>query len=211
MRAFILASTQPRPAAHAPEILLHVATELCPLWRATEETLEAAGLPPPFWAFAWAGGQALARYVLDHPQTVADKRVLDFAAGSGLAAIAAAMAGAREVEASEIDPFAPHAMRLNAALNDVSIQPVPRDVTQEAGGWDVILAGDVCYDRKESEATLTWLRVRAGEGADVLIGDPGRAYLPETGLTRLAEYTIETTLELEDASLKRTGVWRLEP
>lgn len=210
MRAFILASTQPRPTAHAPEILLHVATELCPLWQATEETLEAAGLPPPFWAFAWAGGQALARYVLDHPEIVAGQRVLDFAAGSGLVGIAAAIAGARAVEASEIDPFAPHAMHLNAALNEVSLSPILRDVTREAGGWDVILAGDVCYDREESAAALAWLRARAGEDATVLIGDPGRAYLPETGLTRLAEYTVETTLELEDMSLKRTGVWRMD-
>ncbi len=210
MRAFILAATQPRPAAHAPEILLHVATELCPLWRATEETLEAAGLPPPFWAFAWAGGQALARYVLDHPEIVTGKRVLDFAAGSGLAGIAASMAGARDVEGSEIDPFAPHAMRLNAALNAAAITPVLRDVTKEAGGWDVILAGDVCYDREQSAATLAWLRARVAEGATVLIGDPGRAYLPDSGLTKLAEYMVETTLELEDMSLKRTGVWRMD-
>ena len=209
--AFIRAQTRLLPVPHAPELRLHVADEATPLWEKTEEELGAMGLPPPFWAFAWAGGQALARHVLDHPGLVKGGRVLDFAAGSGLAGIAAARAGAGAVEASDIDPFAIEAIRLNAAANGVAVTPVHADLVGEDRGWHAVLAGDVCYERDMAERVTAWLAMLAGRGALVLIGDPGRAYLPRGRLERIAEYRVPTTRELEDAEVKRTAVWRLGP
>lgn len=205
---FILAHTELVAVPHAPEIRLHLATEATPLWQKTEEELGEIGLPPPFWAFAWAGGQAVARHVLDHPSLVAGKNVLDFASGSGLAGIAAALAGAARVTATDIDPFSLSAIALNAQANGVALEATRDDVTDRDEGWDVVLAGDVCYERDMAQRTTDWLERLARRGATVLIGDPGRAYLPKPRLQALAVYRIETTRELEDSEVKRTTVWR---
>ena len=207
-RAFILANTCVLPVPHAPEIKLHLADEATELWEKTEEELGLIGLPPPFWAFAWAGGQALARYILDHREIVAGRRVLDFAAGSGLVGIAAAMAGAARVEACEIDEFAIDAIVLNAALNGVAIASRLGDVVGSDDGWDVVLAGDVSYQKDMAEAATDWLAGLAKRGADVLIGDPGRTYLPRDRLRSIAEYRVAVTRALEDAEIKRTAVYR---
>jgi predicted nicotinamide N-methyase len=206
---FIRAHTRLVPPPHTPELVLHVATEATPLWLKTEEELGELGLPPPFWAFAWAGGQALARYVLDHPEAVAGRRVLDFASGSGLVAIAAALAGAARVEATDIDGFAVAAVGLNAAANGVTVEVANEDVVGQDRGWDVVLAGDVCYERDMASAVTDWLGALARRGALVLVGDPGRSYLPRERLRELAVYQVPTTRELEDNEVKRTTVWRL--
>jgi len=206
--AFILAQTRLRPVPHAPEIVLHVADEATALWSRTEEELGAIGLPPPFWAFAWAGGQALARYVLDHPGTVAGRRVLDFAAGSGLVAIAAAKAGAARIEACDVDPFAIEAIALNAARNGVAVEPHLADLVGADAGWDVVLAGDICYQQELAERATAWLFALHRRGATVLVGDPGRSYLPADRLEALAAYAVPVTRALEDAEIKRTSVWR---
>jgi predicted nicotinamide N-methyase len=207
--AFIRSQTRLLPVPHAPEIRLHVADEATSLWQKTEDELGEIGLPPPFWAFAWAGGQALARYVLDHPDPVRGRRVLDFASGSGLVAIAAAMAGAGSVEACDIDPFAEAAMRLNAAENGVAIRPRLEDLVGRDEGWDAVLAGDICYERDTASRVIAWLAALQGRGATVLIGDPGRSYLPKDRLDQLATYEVPVTRALEDAEVKRSGVWRL--
>lgn len=207
--AFIVAETEIRPVPHVPEIRLHVAHEAIALWQKTEEELEAMGLPPPFWAFAWAGGQGLARYLLDHPAEVAGRRVLDFATGSGLVAIAAAMAGGGPVLAVDIDPFAVVAARLNAAENGVAIEAAQRDVIGLDEGWDVILAGDVCYEQGMAAQVLAWLGGLRQRGARVLLGDPGRSYLPKQGLVELASYEVPVVGALEDHAIKRTAIWTL--
>ena len=210
-RAFIRAETRLRSVPHAPEIVLHVADEATPLWERTEEELGAMGLPPPFWAFAWAGGQALARYLLDHPALVAGRRVLDVASGSGLVAIAAAKAGARQVEASDIDAFAAAAIAVNAAANDVEIAVHLGDLVGSDEGWEVVLAGDVFYERDLAARMLDWLRALDRRGAEILIGDPRRSYLPVDELVEVASYEVPVTRELEDQEVKRTRVWRLAP
>ena len=191
----------------APEMRLQLADEAVPLWRKTEESLSELGLPPPFWAFAWAGGQALARYVLDRPELVRAKRALDFASGSGLVAIAAALAGGTQVEASEIDPFAQAAIALNAAANGVSVDVLAEDVIGQDRGWDVVLAGDVAYERDMAAAAFAWLEGLARRGALVLVGDPRRSYLALDRLECVAEYSVPTSRALEDAEIKRTGVF----
>ncbi|MGL4240615.1 MAG: class I SAM-dependent methyltransferase [Beijerinckiaceae bacterium] len=211
-RAFVLAHTRLLPVPHAPEISLHVADESTPLWRRTEEELGEIGLPPPFWAFAWAGGQALARYVLDHPEIVRGRRVLDFASGSGLVAIAAAKGGAAEVLAADIDAFALAAIPINGAANAVgSIAVTGEDLIGADIGWDVILAGDICYERSTAERVLAWLERLAARGAVTLIGDPGRAYLAKERLELLATYQVPTTRDLEDSEIKRSSVWAVSP
>ena len=209
--AFVRANTRPRPVPLVPEISLHVADEAVPLWQKTEDELGALGLSPPFWAFAWAGGQALARYILDNPTLVAGKRVLDFASGSGLVAIAAAKSGARTVEACEIDDFAVAAIMLNAEANGANVQAIRADLIGRDEGWDVVLAADVCYEREMAARAFDWLASLAARGAEVRIGDPGRTYLPRGRLERIAEYRVPVTRELEDAEIKNTGVWRLLP
>lgn len=179
--AFILAETRLRPVPHAPEISLHVADEATELWQKTEEELGEIGLPPPFWAFAWAGGQALARYILDHPETVRGRRVLDFASGSGLVAIAAMKAAATEVTACDIDPFAIAAIGLNAEANGVSITSIEADIVGQDQGWDTVLAGDICYERDLAARVVDWLFGLSSRGATVLIGDPGAATCRRTG------------------------------
>src|SRR5579863_4106141 len=207
-RAFIIAHTRVLAVPHAPEISLRLADEATALWAKTEEELGAIGLPPPFWAFAWAGGQALARYVLDHPALVARRRVLDFASGSGLVAIAAAKAGAALVEASEIDEFAIEAVRLNAALNGATVAPRLADLIGVDEGWDVVLAGDVSYQKDMADAVTLWLADLASRGAEVLIGDPGRAYLARDFLEPIVVYRVPVTRALEDAEIKRASVYR---
>ena len=210
--AFIRANTTVEAPPLTPEIRLWLANEAIPLWEAGEAELAATGLPPPFWAFAWAGGQALARYLLDHTDEVAGKRVLDFAAGSGLQAIAAAMAGAAEVTASEVDAFATAAIRLNAALNGVEIAVVEGDVIdRERTDWDLVLAGDVFYERDLAARVEPWLRRLAGDGITVLVGDPGRGFLPKAGLERVIAYAVKTDRALEDTDLRNAVVWRLLP
>lgn len=205
---FILDNTAPMAPPHVHEITLRLADEAHDLWRRTEEELAEIGLPPPFWAFAWAGGQGLARYVLDHPEIVSGRRVLDFASGSGLVAIAAMKAGAVSVEAADIDPFCETAIRLNAAANDVTIGFNSQDQVGIDSGWDVVLAGDVFYEKPFADRLLPWFSALKARGTDILIGDPGRAYLPSTGLERLATYEVPVTRALEDAEVKRTTVWR---
>lgn len=209
-RNFILANTRLQPVSHAPEISLWLADEVTPLWRLTEEELGAMGLPPPFWAFAWAGGQAIARWLLDHQEAVRGRRVVDFASGSGLVGVAAMKSGATSVLCADIDPFCRAAVALNAEANGVSLAFTDADLLDapppEA---DLILAGDVCYEKPMTERVLTWLRQARAFGAEVLIGDPGRSYFPREGLEFLAEYTVPTTRELEDQEVKRSRVWQL--
>jgi len=208
--AFVLANTAVETPPLVPEIRLRLASEVVPLWQASEAELEALGLPPPYWAFAWAGGQALARLLLDEPERVRGKRVLDFASGSGLSAIAAARAGAARVEAAEIDPFALAAIGLNAALNGVAVAVLAEDqVGRLDGGWEVVLAGDVCYERPMAERAFAWLQALAGQGVEVLLGDPGRTYLPKSGLERLVGYAVQTSRELEDSDVRNAVVWRV--
>jgi predicted nicotinamide N-methyase len=208
--AFIRANTAVLRPPHCPEIALHLADEAVALWQLTEEELEAHGLPPPFWAFAWAGGQALARYVLDTPSLVAGKRVVDLASGSGLVAIAAAMAGAAHVEAIDIDPFAHAAIGLNAALNTVAVEARSGDVIGQALDTEMVLVGDLFYDRDLAARLLAWLERLQAAGIAVLIGDPGRTYLPRDRLEALATYEVAVSRALEDAEVKTTKVWRLK-
>jgi predicted nicotinamide N-methyase len=210
-RAFIAANTRLQRPPHTPEVALHLADEITPIWRLTEEALAAIGLPPPFWAFAWAGGQALARYVLDHREVVAGKRVLDFASGSGIVGVAAMMAGAAQTVCADIDAFCGAALALNAAANGVVVGYANDDLLDAPPpAWaDVVLAGDICYERPLAERVMAWLQAARAGGATVLIGDPGRSYFPRTGLARLAEYEVPTTRELEDVAVKRTAVWAL--
>jgi len=209
--AFIRANTALIAPPLVPEIRLHLAVEVVPLWRKTEEELEAQGVPPPYWAFAWAGGQALARYVLDHPKAVRGRSVLDFGSGSGLVAIAAAKAGATQVLAADIDAYAAAAIALNAEANCVSVAVTQDDVIGRDGDWQTILCGDMCYERPLAERLTAWLRARAAAGVTVLLGDPGRSYFPETGVEKLATYTVQTTRELEDREIRETSVYTLLP
>lgn len=193
-----------------PEIALHLATEITPIWQATEDWLAARNIAPPFWAFAWPGGQALARHVLDHPALVAGRRVLDFAAGGGIAAIACARAGAAAVDAAEIDPMAIAVIRLNASRNGVGVNAETADVVGVACRWDLILCGDVCYEAPMTARILPWLR-RMAVSAEVWLADPGRAYLPPDGLEPFASYRVPTTLELEDRTERGVTLYRLSP
>ncbi|HKY18526.1 MAG TPA: 50S ribosomal protein L11 methyltransferase [Rhizomicrobium sp.] len=211
---FIIANAALTAPPLVPEIKLYLATEVVPLWRATEDELAEQGVPPPYWAFAWAGGQALARYILDNPDTVRGKRVLDIGSGSGLVALAAAQAGAAAVLAADIDAFACAAIRLNAQANrQNNHQSNRRDiaVTQDdligtANVWDVILVGDLFYERPLAERLLAWLTPL---GVPVLLGDPGRNYFPKTQIENLARYSVPTSRDLEDREIRDTGVYRL--
>jgi predicted nicotinamide N-methyase len=195
-----------------PEIRLHLATQITPIWQATEDTLARAGVPPPFWAFAWAGGQALARFLLDHPEKIAGRTVLDFGAGSGLVAIAAAKAGAARVLAAEIDHFGVAAIAANAELNGVGIAVTSADLLDTVDpSWEVVTSGDVCYERAMADRVTPWLIALAGQGSLVVLGDPGRAYLPRTGMIERARYIVPTNCELEDRDHRETIVWQVLP
>jgi len=208
--AFILANTRLQAVPHAPEISLWLADEITPIWRLTEEELGELGLPPPFWAFAWAGGQAVARWLLDNPAEVAGKTVLDFATGSGLVGIAALKAGAASVLGTDIDPFCATAVALNAQANSVSMGFTDRNLLEAPPPKvDVICAGDVCYEGPMTEQVMSWLGRARAHGTRVLIGDPGRTYFPKSGLDFLAEYRVPTTRELEDQEIKRSAVWAM--
>lgn len=207
--AFVRAHTAVGHAPLVPEIALHLASEITPIWQATEDWLKERNIEPPFWAFAWPGGQATARLLLDEPARVAGRRVLDFAAGCGIAAIAAARSGAALVEAAEIDPLALAAVRLNAALNGTAVATPEGDIVGAPCRWDVILAGDVCYEAPMTAHILPWLRAMAAAGAEVLLADPGRAYLPREGLDPLARHAVPTSLELEDRTLREVTIHRL--
>jgi predicted nicotinamide N-methyase len=206
---FVRQNTVPMAPPLVPEVKLRLAHEALPLWEKTEEELGELGLPPPFWAFAWAGGQALARHVLDNPQLVAGKFVLDFASGSGLVAIAAMLAGAESVTASEIDRFAQAAIHQNAEANGIRLTVTEDDLIGGDADWDVVLVGDAFYEKPLAARLFAWLEALARRGATVLIGDPGRTYLPKQRLTRLATYEVPVTRALEDAEIKKTSVWRL--
>ena len=208
--AFIRANTVPGMVPLVPEITLHLATEITPIWQATEDWLRERALAPPFWAFAWPGGQVLARHVLDNPALVAGKRVLDFAAGGGIAAIACARAGASSVEAAEIDDLARAAIRLNAAINNVTLTTSESDVVGSACRWDIILCGDICYELPMTSYIMPWLRQMARDSI-VWIADPGRAYLPLTGLSSIQRYLVPTSLELEDRVTRDVVLYRLSP
>ncbi|TXM69265.1 methyltransferase [Methylobacterium sp. WL103] len=208
--AFIRANTRLLPVAHAPELVIHVADEATELWQKTEDELAEIGLPPPFWAFAWAGGQALARYLLDNPEVVAGRRVLDFASGSGLVAIAAAKSGAASVLASDLDPFAIAAIPLNAAANGVAgrITATAADLVGTVPDVDLVLAADIFYERDLAAAVGGWLGRLHAAGTTVLLGDPGRSYLPRARLEAIASYAVPVTRALEDAEIKQSHVWR---
>jgi predicted nicotinamide N-methyase len=210
--SFIRANTRLRAVPLVPEISLHIADEAVPIWQKTEDELGEMGLPPPFWAFAWAGGQALARYVLDHAEAVRGQRVLDLAAGSGLVGIAAMKAGARNVCAADIDVFAGIAIEINARVNAVSLAVTADDLlaADHDAQWDVILAGDIFYERGTAERAFAYLSRHAAHGATILIGDPSRTYLPKARLKKLIEYSVPVTRELEDNEIKRTAVWTLK-
>ncbi|HEX3674468.1 MAG TPA: 50S ribosomal protein L11 methyltransferase [Rhizomicrobium sp.] len=208
---FVLANTALVAPPLTPELRLHLAVEVMPLWRKTEEELEAMGVPPPYWAFAWAGGQALARYILDTPAEVAGRAVLDFGSGSGIVAIAAAKSGARVVCAADIDRYAAAAIALNARANDAAVTVETRDVIGSREDWQTILCGDMCYERPLAERLLTWLAECAASGTRVLLGDPGRSYFPKSGTEKLGTWRVQTTRDLEDAEIRETSVYVLRP
>ena len=207
-RRFVLAETRLAPVPFVPEISLYQADEATSLWHRTARELERDDMPPPFWAFAWAGGQGLARYLLDNPGVVAGRPVLDFATGSGLVAIAAARCGASPVLASDIDPFCGAAVALNAPANGVAIDFVSADLIGDDRGWGVVLAGDVFYEKPLADRLVPWFSALAARGAAVLVGDPGRSYLPKDRLALLADYQVPVSRALEDSEVKRTRVWR---
>ncbi len=207
---FIRANTAILSPPLVPEVLLHLATEAVPLWQKTEEELGAIGLPPPFWAFAWAGGQALSRYILDHPETMRGKRIVDLASGSGLVAIAAMKAGAASATAADIDEFSAAAIALNARLNDVALAITTGDLLESPPpDCDAILVGDLFYEQSLAARLLEWLTIAQQRGTRILIGDPGRTYLPKQQLKQLATYSVSVTRDLEDAEIKQGAVWTL--
>lgn len=208
--AFIRANTTSMPVPLVPEITLHLAHESVPLWQKTEEELGGIGLPPPFWAFAWAGGQALARFVMDNADVVRGKRVLDLASGSGVVAIAAMKAGAAHVLAADIDGFAVAAIGMNAGNNGVVLTATADDLLAGTPPpCDVILVGDLFYEQGLAAQVFEWLATAKADGTKVLVGDPGRSYLPKDKLVALAHYSVPVTRDLEDAEIKKTAVWTL--
>lgn len=208
---FVRRETAIAAPALVPELRLHLADAALPLWEATEATLGRIGLPPPYWAFAWPGGQALARFLLDHPAICAGRSLLDFGAGCGIAALAAARAGATPVTAADIDRFAQAAIRLNAALNGLAVAVTGDDLLDTPPTVDLVLIGDMCYERPLAERTTAWARAAVRGGATVLLADPGRSYRPSDGLIERARYDVPTSLDLEDRTERETVVWQVEP
>ena len=208
--AFIRANTKLISPPLIPEIKLHLAEESVPIWQKTEDELGEINVPPPFWAFAWAGGQALARYILDNPGQLAGQTVLDLGAGAGLSAIAAKLAGAASVLAADIDAISLAAVGLNAAANGVNIATTADDLlATDPAPFGVVLVGDLFYERQLAERVAKFIDTAAKAGAIVLIGDPKRNYFPEGRFTRVAAYQVPVTRELEDTEIKTTTVWRL--
>jgi predicted nicotinamide N-methyase len=211
---FIRTNTALERPAMVPEFRLWLATEYVPIWQATEAWLEQQNVDPPYWAFCWPGGQAIARYLLDNPDQVNGKRVIDFAAGSGVSAMAAVRAGAASVVANDIDALSLVAARLNAEANGLAITISADDWLAGPAGApeaDVVIAGDVCYEREMSAQALEWLRSHARQGRLVLLGDPGRNYFSAQGLEERARYDIPTSLQLENRGMRETVVWRVLP
>lgn len=209
VKAFIRANTRVCTAPGLP-IRLHTADELTPIWEATEKDLAEANIDPPFWAFPWAGGQALSRHVLDNPEIVRGKLVLDLASGSGLVAIAAALAGAAEVVANDIDPMCEAAIALNAELNGVSLSWLGGNLLDgDPPGYDVILAADVFYEQTPARMFRAMLERAHANGSTILAGDPGRSYFPRDAFRQVAEYPVETTTEIENNPVKSARVWTL--
>jgi predicted nicotinamide N-methyase len=210
LEAFVRGCTTEGAASLVPELRLGLASEALPLWREVGRFLAQAEGPLPYWAFAWAGGQALARYLLDEPRWVEGKAVLDLASGSGLVGLAARKAGASRVLCADIDPLAAVAARLNAERNGLEVEVTDEDVIgRPLEGFEVVVAGDVCYDAGLAARSMAWFEGLAARGVLVLVGDPGRNYLPREGLTPVAEYRVPTTRELEDAEVRRTRVFRV--
>lgn len=206
--AFIIANTRLLTPPLVPEVKLHLAEESLPIWQKSEEELGAINVAPPYWAFAWAGGQALARYILDNPVTCSGKTVLDLGSGSGLSALAAAKSGARRVMAADIDPFANAACRLNAKSNGLTIETISNDLLADRySAFDILLVGDLFYERLLAARVLDYIETVKAAGGSILIGDPQRSYFPQNRFTALIEYCVPVTRELEDAEIKRTVVW----
>jgi predicted nicotinamide N-methyase len=209
-RALIARHTKLQLVQGATGVRLHLAEELAPVWRATEAALGVAGAPIPYWAFAWAGGLAIARYLEEHPDEVVGKQVVDFATGSGLCAIVAMRLGGAKVTAIDVDPFSEAAVALNARANGVKVGFVGRDVLDEPPpAADVLLAGDTWYEGPFAERVLPWLRRASESGTRVLVGDPGRRYLPSADLVPLATYDVHTTTQLEDRAVLPARVFTL--
>jgi predicted nicotinamide N-methyase len=211
---FIRRNTALEAPAMVPEFKLWLASEYVPIWQATEAWLEEQNVDPPYWAFCWPGGQAIARYLLDHPDLVRGKRVIDFAAGSGVSSMAAARAGASSVTANDIDSLSLVAARLNAAANGLTIDISSEDWLAGKPGdpeAEIVIAGDVCYEREMSQQAIEWLRSHANRGRLVLLGDPGRNYFTAQGLEERARYDIPTSLQLENRGMRETVVWRVLP
>ena len=209
--SFVRANTRLLTPPLVPEIRLHLAEESLPIWKRSEEELGAMNVDPPYWAFAWAGGQALARHLLDNPVLVSGRAVLDLGAGSGLAGLAAKKAGARSALAADIDPVALVAARLNAEANQCRIETTGEDLLAAPGGpqANVILVGDLFYERELAKKVLAFIATAAARGALVFVGDPQRSYFPRARFRQIAEYRVPVTRELEDAEIKRTSVWQL--
>jgi predicted nicotinamide N-methyase len=212
LRAFVLRHTHLRPVPGLEEVRLHLADEVLPLWHAVQVETDDADAALPYWAFAWVGGLAIGRYLREHPEAVARRRVFDLASGSGLCAIAAMHAGASAVTAADIDAFAVASIELNARANGRRVTVVRRDVLDDVPPEvDVILAGDCWYDNGLAERVLPWLHRARDRGIDILVGDPGRRYLPSNELVELASYDVRTTTELEDLERKQGRVYALRP
>ncbi len=208
--AFIAANTKLLRPPLVPEIQLHLAAQSLAIWQKTEDDLGVMNVPPPYWAFAWAGGQALARYLIDAPEMVANRHVLDLGSGSGLTAIAAMMAGAHDALASDIDLLALVATTMNANANGVHVTTTPEDLlSRPPAGFDVVLVGDLFYERQLADRVLTYIEAATKAGAIALIGDPQRNYFPNGRFQHAANYKVQVTRDLEDAEIKDTAVWRL--
>jgi len=209
-RGFVLRHTRLRPVPGLEEIRLHLGDDVLALWHAVQQETDDAEAALPYWAFAWGGGLAIGRYLRDHPEAVAGRRVFDLASGSGLCAIAAMRAGAASAIGADIDPYSAAAIELNGRANGVRIAVLRREVLDdEPPDVEVILAGDCWYEAHLAERVLPWLRQARDHGIEVLVGDPGRRYLPTDELVELATYDVRTTTELEDIELKQGRVYEL--
>jgi len=208
-RGYVAGNSVLQSAPLVPEISLHLADERAPLWTKTQRDLWDDGIVLPYWAFAWAGGQALARLLLDEPERVRGKRVLDFASGSAISGIAAAMSGAEHVLAADIDPLAAVAATMNADANNVTLDTSTDDlVGTSLAAFDVIIAGDICYEQSVAEQVRDWFRAEATQGREVLIGDPGRTFLPRQDVEPVIGYGVKSSRDLDDTDVRNARVWR---